>query len=219
MGKKTFYYARVSSKDQNENRQIEAFKKLGADDRDIYIEKESGKDIDRPVYNVLKNSILRAGDTLVVKELDRLSRSKEDIKKELEYFKENRICFKAMDIPTTMANFPEGQEWLKDMVNNIIIEVLGSMAEQERRKIKSRQQEGICAARDKGVKFGRPRASLPSNWHEVITQWGAGEITAVRAMELTNTAKSTFYNLVKRTNDKKMGKNYNLVKRENKEPV
>jgi len=200
MGKKTFYYARVSSKDQNENRQIEAFKKLGADDRDIYIEKESGKEIDRPVYNVLKNSILRSGDTLVVKELDRLSRSKADIKKELEYFKEKGICFKAMDIPTTMANFPEGQEWLKDMVNNIIIEVLGSIAEQERRKIKSRQQEGISAAKDKGVKFGRPRVSLPSNWHEVINQWEAGEITAVHAMELTNTAKSTFYNLVKREN-------------------
>lgn len=198
MGRKTFYYARVSSKEQNESRQIETFKELGADDRDIYIEKESGKDIDRPVYNVLKNSILRPGDTLIVKELDRLSRSKADIKKELEYFKENGICFKAMDIPTTMADFPEGQEWVKDMVNNIIIEVLGSIAEQERRKIKSRQQEGISAARDKGVKFGRPRASLPSNWHEVIAQWEAGNITAVRAMELTCTTKSTFYNLLKR---------------------
>lgn len=197
MASKTFYYGRVSSKGQHEDRQIEAFKKLGADDRDIIIDKESGKDFNRSGYLALRNSMLRSGDTLVIKELDRLSRNKADIKKELEYFKASGIRLKIIDIPTTMIDFPEGQEWVLDMVNNILIEVLGSIAEEERNKIKKRQREGISAALDKGVEFGRPKAEIPENWNEVISQWKNGDITAVKAMKLTGTKKTTFYKLLK----------------------
>ena len=102
MDNRTFYYARVSSKDQNLDRQITAFKSLGADDRDIITDKESGKDFERAGYQALKNGMLRQGDTLVVKSLDRLSRNKRDIKKELEWFKENDIRVKIIDLPTTM---------------------------------------------------------------------------------------------------------------------
>lgn len=196
MKSKTFYYARVSTKDQNLDRQLAAYYNMGADDRDIIVDKESGKDFNRTGYQALKNGMLREGDTLVVKSLDRLSRNKSDIKKELEYFKENCIRLKIIDIPTTMMDLPEGQEWVFDMVNNILIEVLGTIAQQERETIKSRQAEGIAVAKAKGVKFGRPQATYPDNWLPVIKRWKSGEITATKAMELTQTKRTTFYKLV-----------------------
>ena len=196
MKSKTFYYARVSTRDQNLDRQLAVFYNMGADDRDIIVDKESGKDFNRTGYQALKNGMLRDGDTLVVKSLDRLSRNKSDIKKELEYFKENNIRLKIIDIPTTMMELPEGQEWVFDMVNNILIEVLGTIAQQERETIKSRQAEGIAVAKAKGVKFGRPQATYPDNWLPVIKRWQSGEITATKAMELTQTKRTTFYKLV-----------------------
>ena len=129
---KTFYYARVSTREQNLDRQLEAFRALGADDREIITDKESGKNLDRPGYQALKSAMLRSGDTLVVKSLDRLSRSKADIHSELQWFKQNNIHLKVIDLPTTMMDLPPGQEWVFEMVNNILIEVLGTIAEQER---------------------------------------------------------------------------------------
>lgn len=197
MDNRTFYYARVSSKDQNLDRQLAAFKALSADERDIITDKESGKDFNRTGYQALKNGMLRQGDTLVIKSLDRLSRNKRDIKTELEWFKDNNIRLKVIDLPTTMMDLPEGQEWVFEMVNNILIEVLGTIAEQERATIKSRQAEGINAANAKGVKFGRPALQFPANWNEVYTQWKHGEITAKVAMEKTGTKRTSFYKLVK----------------------
>lgn len=196
MDNRTFYYARVSSKDQNLDRQLSAFKALGAADRDIITDKESGKDFNRVGYQALKNSMLRQGDTLIIKSLDRLSRSKRDIKSELEWFKDNNIRLKVIDLPTTMMDLPDGQEWVFEMVNNILIEVLGTIAEQERATIKSRQAEGITAAKAKGVKFGRPTLQVPDNWNEVYTQWKNGEITAKVAMERTKTKRTSFYKLI-----------------------
>ena len=199
MDNRTFYYARVSSKDQNLDRQLAAFKALGADERDIITDKESGKDFNRAGYQALKNGMLRQGDTLIIKSLDRLSRNKRDIKTELEWFKDNNIRLKVIDLPTTMMDLPEGQEWVFEMVNNILIEVLGTIAEQERATIKSRQAEGINTAKSKGVKFGRPALQFPANWNEVYTQWKNGEITAKVAMEKTGTKRTSFYKLVKKS--------------------
>lgn len=197
MSSKTFYYARVSSKEQNLDRQLKVFYDMGADERDIITDKESGKDFNRDGYNALKNGMLREGDTLVIKSLDRLSRNKRDITKELSYFKEHNIRLKIIDLPTTMLELPEGQEWVFEMVNNILIEVLGTIAEQERETIHTRQAEGISAAKEKGVVFGRPKAERPDNWDEVIKRWKVGEITATKAIELTNTKRTTFYKLLK----------------------
>ena len=193
---RTFYYARVSSCEQNLDRQLEAFAKLGAEDREIVTDKESGKNLDRPGYQALKTTMLRPGDTLIVKSLDRLSRNRADIKNELQYSKDNGIRLKVIDLPTTMMELPEGQAWVFEMVNNILIEVLGTIAEQERASIKQRQAEGIAAAKVKGVELGRPKAQKPPNWEEVIGQWKAGEITATKAMELTGTKRTTFYKLL-----------------------
>jgi DNA invertase Pin-like site-specific DNA recombinase len=195
MDNRTFYYARVSSKEQNLDRQLAAFAAIGATERDIITDKESGKDLERQGYIALKSALLRRGDTLVIKSLDRLSRNKADIKNELQYFKDNGIRIKVLDLPTTLMECPAGQEWVWDMVNNILIEVLGTIAQQERETIHERQREGITAARAKGVRFGRPQAQKPDNWAAVMDDWQSGKITAKKAMELTGTKRTTFYKL------------------------
>lgn len=196
---RTYYYARVSSKEQNLDRQLAAFTALGASERDIITDKQSGKDTNRPGYQALKTTMLRSGDTLVIKSLDRLSRSKADIKAELQYFKDNNIRVKVLDLPTTLTDYPKGQEWVFDMVNNILIEVLGSIAESERQTICQRQAEGIAAAKAKGKKLGRPAIEFPPNWKEVYASWKDGAITAKLAMEQTDLKRNSFYKLVKLT--------------------
>ena len=197
MDSRTYYYARVSSKEQNLDRQLAAFVSLGASERDIITDKESGKDLNRSGYTALKTAMLRSGDTLVVKSLDRLSRNKADIKNELQYFKEHGIRLKVLDLPTTMIDYPAGQEWVLDMVNNILIEVLSSIAQQERVTIRQRQQEGIAAAKAKGKHLGRPGLVVPENWQEVYSAWKSGAITAKTAMEQTELKRTNFYKLVK----------------------
>lgn len=197
MENRIYYYARVSTKEQNLDRQFAAFKALGASERDIITDKESGKNLDRAWYQALKTTMLRTGDTLVVKSLDRLSRNKGDIKAELQYFKEHGIRVKIIDLPTTMTDFPTGQEWVLEMINNILIEVLGTIAEQERATIKQRQREGIESARSKGKHLGRPPLQRPENWKEVYTIWQNGAITAKEAMRRTGLKRSSFYRLVK----------------------
>ena len=193
---RVYYYARVSTGEQNLDRQIEAFKELGAKDKYIICDKASGKDIDRPNYLMLRNSLLRSGDTLVVKSLDRLSRRKADIKNELEYYKSIGVRVKIMDLPTTMVDI-DGQEWIVEMVNNIIIEVLSSIAEQERKTTKQRQKEGIEAAHKKGKHLGRPKVTFPDNWRENYDIWRSGQITATEAMSRMGLKRNTFYKLVK----------------------
>ena len=196
MENRTYYYARVSSQDQNLDRQIAAFKALGAPERDVITDKQSGKDLNRSGYLALKTALLRRGDTLVVKSLDRLSRNKNDIKGELQYFKENGIRVKILDLPTTMMDLPKGQEWVFDMVNNILIEVLGTIAEQERATIRKRQAEGIEIAKKNGKRLGRPTIEYPKNWDEVYSSWKNGIITAKVAMEQMCLKRTSFYKLV-----------------------
>ena len=198
----TFYYARVSSRDQNPDRQIQAFRELGADDRYIIIDYESGRDTNRQGYQALRSTMLRRGDTLVVASLDRLSRSKTDIRNELAYFRDSGIRVKILDLPTSLLDVPDGQEWVFDMVNNILIEVLGTIAEQERNTIRRRQEEGIAVAKAKGKHLGRPKAVFPDNWGEVYQAWKNGEITAVEAMRRTETKRTTFYKLAKQSDEK-----------------
>lgn len=196
MENKVFGYARVSTARQKEDRQVEALLAYGIDERNIIIDRESGKDMERKGYQSLKCTLLRKGDTLVIKELDRLSRNKGDIRKELEELKQAGVRVKILNIPTTLADF-DGQEWVLEMVNNILIEVMGSMAEEERLKIRRRQREGIDLALSRGVSFGRPRTEKPENWDAVMEQVEKCEITSVRAMEILGIKKTTYYKLRK----------------------
>lgn len=196
MSSKTYGYARVSSKEQHLDRQLDALVKFGVPERDIITDKASGKDFDRPGYIALKTRILREGDTLVIKDLDRLGRNKQQIKEELEFYKQTGIRVKILNLPTTLADFGENG-WVLDMVNNILIEVLGTIAEQERLTIKTRQAEGIAAAKKQGKHLGRPKTSLPDNWDDVYNDWSNGKITATNAVNKLGISRSTFYRLIK----------------------
>ena len=197
---KVFGYARVSTKDQNLERQFLDLKQYVASDRDIFFDKASGKNFDRPGYQTLK-MMIRPGDTVYVCELDRLGRNKKEIKEELEFFKENKVKIRILNIPTTLMNFDSFdsklEQQIMDMVNNILIEVLSTIAETERENINKRQQEGIEAAKQKGVKFGRPIKKFPPCWEEDKKKLEAKEVTAVALMEKYNMASSTFYTKLK----------------------
>lgn len=195
MDNRIYGYARVSSCEQNEDRQIEALKNFGVSTENIIVDKCSGKDIEHDGYQYLKRQILRSSDTLVIKELDRLSRNKNDIKHELEYFKEAGVRVKILDIPTTLTDFPSEQMWVMDMINAILIEVLGSIAENERNKIRTRQREGIDAAKNKNVKFGRPKMDIPDNWDSVHAKVEAKELTVSQAIKLLNISRLSYYRI------------------------
>ena len=195
MENRTYGYARVSTREQNTDRQIEALTKFGVPEQNIIVDKASGKDTEREGYQYLKRQILRSGDTLVIKELDRLSRNKTDIKRELESFKELGVRVKILDLPTTLTDFPPEQLWVQEMVSAILIEVFGSIAENERMKIRARQREGIAAAKRKNVRFGRSPKTLPENWHEVMAVVKRGEMRPVDAMRELGMSHSRFYRL------------------------
>lgn len=192
-----FGYARVSSKEQNLDRQIDALKEY-VPAENILTDKASGKDLDRPSYQALKGALgLRAGDTLVITSLDRLSRNKENIRQELQWFHENHIRLKILDLPTSLIEVPEGQEWIISMINNILIEVLSSMAEHERLTIRKRQREGIEAAKRKGKHLGRPKMVIPDEFPVVYEKWKSGKCTAKAAMQKLGMASTSFYRAVK----------------------
>lgn len=199
--KKIYGYARVSTKDQNLDRQLVALKEFGIDDRDIIREKASGKSLNREAYQTLRNQLLREGDTLVIVALDRLSRNKLHIKQELEYYRGRNIRVMVLDMPTTLCQVNEGQEWIIEMINAILVEVLASLAEQERVKTLTRQAEGIEAAKLQGKHLGRPKMKIPEGWDNIYMLWKSGEITAVEAMRKSNLKKSTFYKLAKLTDE------------------
>lgn len=196
MDNKIFGYIRVSSRDQNLARQVDSLKKYVPDERLIFFDKLSGKDFNRPAYQTLK-LMARRGDTIYIHEMERLGRNKEEIKNELEYFKNEGVFIRILNLPTTLIDYTQFdnqmQKTLMEMVNNILIEVLATMAETERINIRKRQREGIDAALKRGVKFGRPEKKLPDCWPEDKLKWEAGEVTAVSLMKKYGMASSTFY--------------------------
>lgn len=194
---KVYGYARVSTREQNLDRQIAALRQYVTDERDIITDKESGKDFDRTGYQYLRERLIRPGDTLIVKSLDRLGRNKEQVKEELQHYRADGVRVKILDLPTTMIELPEGQDWIVEMVNNILIEVLASIAEQERLTIRQRQAEGIAEAKKQGRQLGRKKTDRPENWDEITELWKNGSITAVQAMDRLGLKKSTFYRMIR----------------------
>ena len=193
--KMEFGYMRVSSTEQNLDRQLVELKKYVSEEQ-IYSDKASGKDFEREGFKSLLKA-LRKGDTLYIKSLDRLGRNKELIKKYLEQLKKKGVRLKIIDIPTTMQDMPVGQEWVIDMINNIIIEVYASIAENERVTINQRQKEGIAVAKAKGKHLGRPVQELPKAWERYYKQYKAKEIKAGEFMKLVEMPKATFYKKLK----------------------
>lgn len=185
-------YARVSSKDQNLARQLETMKSYKNID-EVFCDKQSGKDFERKEYERLK-SIVKKGDEVIIKELDRLGRNKEGVKEEIKWFKEQGVTLRILDLPTSLQDFP-GQEWIREMVNNILIEVMGAMAEQERNKIKVRQAEGIAAKKASGDwdEYGRPRKE-PIDFEKFLKKQKNGELTVAECCEQLGISRATWYN-------------------------
>lgn len=195
MENKIFGYARVSTRDQNEIRQIKEFEKLGIKERDIYIDKKSGKDFEREQYKILKN-ILRKDDLLVILSIDRLGRNYEMICEEWKDITKNiGADIYVIDMP--LLDTRNKKDLLGTFINDLILSLLSYVAQNEREKIKIRQRQGIDIALSNGVKFGRPKINKPDNYDEVIEDWKNKKITAREAMKLLNLKPNTFYSMVK----------------------
>ncbi len=195
MKNKIFGYVRVSSKEQNEDRQLIAFKEFGIDERDIYIDKQSGKDFNREQYNVLKH-ILRENDVLVIKSIDRLGRNYNMIIDEWKDITKNiKADIVVLDMP--LLDTRNNKDLLGTFISDLILQILSYVAEQERTFIRQRQKEGIAAAKNNNVKFGRPKIKKPQNFDIVVNKWKNKEIKTKEAIEILGLKPNTFYNLVK----------------------
>lgn len=206
-------YARISDKKQNEARQIEALTEYGVDEKYIKIDKASGKDFNRENYLLLKNEILRTGDTLVIKELDRLGRNMEEIKKEWQDLINMGIDIVIIDSP--ILNTGNKTDLEKNLISNIVFVLLSYMAEKERIKIRQRQREGIdCMPIDPktgkrkskktGKLTGRPvKNEYPKDWEEKYKLYKDGVLKAKQMQQLYNWPKSTFYYMLKKYEENK----------------
>lgn len=200
MSKKTYGYMRVSTKEQNLDRQREALLEYGVNERDIIEDKQSGKDFNRQGYQTLKNSLLRKGDTLVIKELDRLGRNMDMIKTEWHELEDMGVDIIVLETP--ILNTANKSDLEKKLISNIVFELLSYMAEKERIKIRTRQAEGIAKAKKEGKYKGRKKI-MHENFIPVYEEWKSGDITAVKAMEKLDMKRNTFYRRVKEYEDSK----------------
>jgi DNA invertase Pin-like site-specific DNA recombinase len=197
-----YFYARVSSKDQNLDRQLESARAYKNIDY-IFSDKQSGKNFDRPEYIKMKSMVV-AGDEVVVKELDRLGRDKEGIKEEIRWFKEQGVILRILDVPTTLIDF-QGQDWIADMVNNILIEVLGAIAQNEREKTHRRQREGIDAMQvvngkrvsaKTGRTYGRQTKAVDVDFEKFLKKQKEGLVTVSECCKELGISRATWYNRV-----------------------
>ena len=192
---KTFAYCRVSAKDQNEDRQVKAMLELGINERDIFIDKCSGKDFERPQYQALKLQLCE-GDVLVIKSIDRLGRNYKQICEEWrEIVRDIKAHIRVIDMPILDTTRTDGL--LGEVISDIVLQLLDYVAEQERAFNKQRQAEGIKIAKAKGKRLGKPPIQYPDNWKEVYTVWKLGSITAREAKKRMNLKPTSFYKLAK----------------------
>ena len=184
-------YIRVSSKDQKEDRQQIALKKVGVDLQNIYVDKQSGKDFNRPQYKKMLRK-LKKDDLLYIKSIDRLGRNYEEILQQWRILtKEKGVDIVVLDMP--LFDTRRGKDLMGTFLSDIVLQVLSFVAENERTNIKQRHAEGIAAAKAQGIKFGRPPLPLPDNFYEVHKAWRSNKITLKQAAEACNMPVGTFY--------------------------
>ena len=183
-------YIRVSSRDQNEDRQLIALKEVGVPEKNIYLDKKSGKDFNRPQYKKLLRK-MKKDDLLYIKSIDRLGRNYEEILQQWRVLtKEKGIDIVVLDMP--LLDTRRGKDLMGTFLSDIVLQVLSFVAENERTNIKQRQAEGIAAAKVKGVRFGRPPRPLPENFHSCYQRWKQGEITGTAAAKECGMPLATF---------------------------
>lgn len=201
-------YARVSSKEQNLDRQLAELRQAGVEERNIFTDKESGKTFNRKAYNLLVGteesaSMLRKNDLLIVYSIDRLGRNYSEIMKQWKYItQEIQADIKVLDMPL-LDTSKQDNSLDNRFVAELVLQILSYVAQKERENIKIRQAQGIKIAKEKGKHLGRPSAEFPLNWNEVYSEWKNKNITAVEAMKRMELKKNTFYNLVKRYENEK----------------
>ena len=185
-----FGYIRVSSRDQNEERQLIALKKLEISEKNIFIDKQSGKDFKRPQYRKMVRKF-KKDDLLYIKSIDRLGRNYAEILEQWRILtKDKGIDIVVLDMP--LLDTRRGKDLMGTFLSDIVLQVLSFVAENERTNIRQRQAEGIAAAKARGVRFGRPPSVLPDNFHEVYQRWKNGKITGTAAAKECNMPLSTF---------------------------
>ena len=190
-----FAYIRVSSRDQNEDRQLLAISDLHIPKKNIYIDHQSGKDFDRPAYRRMVRR-MKKDDLLYIKSIDRLGRNYEEIQNQWRFLtKEKGVDIVVLDMP--LLDTRRGKDLVGTFLSDIVLQVLSFVAENERTNIKQRQAEGIAAARLRGVRFDRPPKPLPSNFHSVYQQWRKGDLTVSSASEACNMSRTTFHRRAK----------------------
>lgn len=183
-------YVRVSSKDQNEDRQMIALREVGVPDKNIFIDKQSGKDFQRPKYKRLLRRV-KPNDLIYVKSIDRLGRNYEEIQDQWRLLtKEKRVDIVVLDMP--LLDTRRGKDLMGTFLSDIVLQVLSFVAENERTNIRQRQAEGIAAAKAKGVRFGRPPCPLPENFHQAYQRWKSGKITGTAAAQECGMPLSSF---------------------------
>ena len=183
-------YIRVSSKDQKEDRQQMALKEVGVDLQNIYVDKQSGKDFNRPQYKKMLRK-LKKDDLLYIKSIDRLGRNYEEILQQWRILtKEKGVDIVVLDMP--LLDTRRGKDLMGTFLSDIVLQVLSFVAENERTNIRQRQAEGIAAAKARGVQFGRPPAPLPKNFYSIYQKWRIGEISSTQAAKECEMPRSTF---------------------------
>ncbi len=186
----TYGYIRVSTRDQNEDRQLIAMRELSIPEKNIFLDKQSGKDFERPQYKKLVKK-LKPDDLLYIKSIDRLGRNYGEILEQWRILtKEKGIDIVVLDMP--LLDTRRGKDLMGTFLSDIVLQVLSFVAENERTNIRQRQAEGIAAAKARGVRFGRPPRPLPENYHRVYQRWKAGTITGTAAAKECGMPLSTF---------------------------
>ena len=186
----TYGYIRVSTREQNEDRQLIALREMSIPEQNIFMDKQSGKDFNRPQYKKLIRK-LKPDDLLCIKSIDRLGRNYEEIQNQWRILtKEKRIDIVVLDMP--LLDTRRGKDLMGTFLSDIVLQVLSFVAENERTNIRQRQKEGIAAAKARGVRFGRPPRPLPENYHSAYQRWKAGAITGTAAAKECGMPLSTF---------------------------
>lgn len=187
----SYAYVRVSTQEQNEDRQMSALDELGIEEKNIYIDKQSGKDFNRPEYNRMVKR-LKQDDVLYVKSIDRLGRNYGEILEQWRMLtKDLGVDIVVLDMP--LLDTRRGKDLMGAFLSDTVLQVLSFVAENERKNIRERQKEGIEVARTKGTQFGRPEKPLPDNFRQAYRRWKANEITGREAAELCDMPLSSFY--------------------------
>lgn len=196
MGYKEYGYARVSTKDQHEDRQISALLKVGVKKENIFIDKQSGKDFERPKYKRLLRK-LKKGDTVFISSIDRLGRNYAEIMEQWRIMtREKQADVVVLDMPL-LDTRQKGDDLTGIFIADLVLQILSYVAQKERENIRIRQAEGIAAAKARGVKFGRQKIELPQNFQEVAALWRKKEISLQEALEELKIGRTYFFKKVK----------------------